>query len=102
MDTMKGLHALDWARELSKLPDGHFTIAFFHYSRTRREASGKLKIMERCTHRAQLPDERFTIDSDNFFLFNDDNGDPKMCYRCLIRFMGFPNDNFKLHKISWI
>jgi hypothetical protein len=25
-----------------------------------------------------------------------------MCYRILIRYMGFPQDGFKLHKINWL
>jgi hypothetical protein len=25
-----------------------------------------------------------------------------MCYRILIRFMGFPQDGYKLHKINWL
>ena len=49
-----------------------------------------------------MPEERFSIDSDNLFLFTDNNGEPKMCYRILIRYMGFPQDGFKLHKIDWL
>lgn len=45
---------------------------------------------------------RGSIDSDNLFLFTDNNGEPKMCYRILIRYMGFPQDGFKLHKIDWL
>lgn len=66
------------------------------------EASERLVVKERCTFRTQLPKERFSIDSENFFLFNDENADPKMCYRILIRYMGFPQDGYKLHKIDWL
>lgn len=100
--TMIGIVALQWAKEISKLPNGCFTIAFFPYSRQKGEASGKLAVKEGCTFRTQLPEERFSIDSENFFLFNDGNGDPKMCYRILIRYMGFPQDGYKLHKIDWL
>lgn len=100
--TMTGPHALQWAKEISKLPDGCFTIAFFPYSRQKGEASAKLVIWEGGKYRTQLPHERFSIDGENLFLFTDANGEPKMCYRILIRYMGFPQDNFKLHKIDWL
>lgn len=100
--TMTGINALQWAKEISKLPDGCFTIAFFPYSKQKGEASERLAVREGCTFRTQLPEERFSIDGENFFLFNDGNGDPKMCYRILIRYMGFPQDGYKLHKIDWL
>ena len=100
--TMTGPHALQWAKEISKLPDGCFTIAFFPYSGQKGEASDKLIIREGCKFRTQLPHERFSIDGENLFLFSDAGGEPKMCYRILIRYMGFPQDNFKLHKIDWL
>lgn len=100
--TMAGITALQWAKEMSKLPDGCFTIGFFPYSRQKGEASEKLVVKEGCTFRTQLPSERFSIDSENFFLFNDGDGNPKMCYRILIRYMGFPQDGYKLHKIDWL
>ncbi|MCC8153675.1 MAG: hypothetical protein LIP01_05335 [Tannerellaceae bacterium] len=93
---------MQWAREISKLPDGTFTLVYFPYSRQRGEASARPVIKQGCKFRTQLPQDRFSIDSDNFFLFTDDQGDPRMCYRILIRFMGFPNDNYKLHKVDWL
>ena len=99
---MDGITALQWAREISKLPDGEFTLCFFPYSRQRGEASARLQVKHHCRYRAQLPGERFKVGSENYFLDTDENGDPKMCYRILIRFMGFPQDGFKLHKIDWL
>lgn len=93
---------MQWAREISKLPDGCFTLAFYPCSRMKGTAVPKLTIKENCKWRTQLPEERFSIDSDNFFLFTDEDGEPKMCYRILIRYMGFPQDGFKLHKINWL
>lgn len=100
--TMTGIQAMLWAKEISKLPNGCFTIAFFPCSRHKGEASATLTVKEGCRWRTQLPEERFSIDSDNFFLFTDADGEPKMCYRILIRYMGFPQDGFKLHKIDWL
>ena len=100
--TLKGPHALQWAREISRLPQGDFHIAFFPYSRTTGEATPQLKVMKHCRWRTQLPKEEFSESSENYFLFSDHDGNPKMCYRILIRYMAFPNDNYKLHKIDWL
>ena len=40
--------AMHNAREISKLPDGSFTIVFFPYSRSRGEASAHLRVKEHC------------------------------------------------------
>ena len=102
MELINGIDALRWAKEISKLPDGCFTIAFFPYSRKKGVSSYRLKTLSGCKYRTQLPDERFSIDSDNLFLFYDAEGSPKCCYRILIRYMGFPQDNFKLKRITWL
>ena len=100
--TLKGTTAMQWAKELSKLPNGDFTVAFFPCSRLRGQAYPKLEVKEHCKWRTQLPKERFSVDGENLFLFNDEHGEPKMCYKILIRFMAFPNDGYKLHKIDWL
>lgn len=99
---MNGIDALQWAREISKLPDGYFTLCFYPYSRSQGMAGDGLVVKERCKYRTQLPQDRFAVDSENYFLYTDENGNPKMCYRILIRYMGFPHDSFKLHKINWL
>lgn len=97
-----GITALQNAREISKLPDGYFTLVFFPYSRSRDVASEKLTVKEHCKYRTQLPHEQFSVDSENYLLFTDGNGEPRMCWRILIRFMAFPQDGYKLHKINWL
>lgn len=99
---MNGIDALQWAREISKLPNGNFTLCFFPYSRSKQEASSRLVVKQKCRHRSQLPQECFAVDGENYFLFEDENGQPKMCYRILIRYMGFPQDGYQLHKINWL
>lgn len=99
---LNGIHALEWARELSKLPDGDFTLMFFPYNRTRGMASGELTVKKHCKYRTQLPEERYGVDSENYFLFTDGDGQPRMCYRYLIRFMAFSQDGYRLHKINWL
>ncbi len=100
--TLKGNHALELAREISKLPGGDFHIVFFPYSRAHGTSSAKLRTIEHCKWRTQLPQEAFDIDPDNYFLFSDRHGDPKMCYRILIRYMAFPTDGYVLHPVKWL
>lgn len=97
-----GITALQWAREISKLPDGNFIVCFFPYSRSRGLAGEELVVKKKCKYRTQLPEEAFDVDGENYFLFEDERGEAKMCYRILIRYMGFPNDGYKLHKIKWL
>lgn len=99
---MDGIDALQWAREISKLPDGDFTLCFYPYSRSKGLASDRLVVKEHCKYRRQLPEDKFSVESENYFLFTDENGEAKMCYRILIRYMGFPQDGYKLHKINWL
>ncbi|MBO5537622.1 MAG: hypothetical protein J5971_01025 [Prevotella sp.] len=102
MITIDGITALQTAREISRVPEGDFTIAFYPYSRKRGEASARLEVKEHCKWRTQLPQEAFSIDPENYLLFTDGDGNPRMCYRILVRFMGFPHDGYKLHKIDWL
>lgn len=102
MKEMNGMDALSLAHEISKIPDGTFTMAYYPCSLVKGEASAALVVKDSCKTRAQLPTDQFSMDSDNFFLFTDKDGNPKMCYRVLIRFMGFPQDNFQLRKTRWV
>ena len=101
MRTINGIEAIRLAQELSKLPDGNFTIAFYPYNRQTGEASAKLRTIEGCKTRAQLPQEKWEAPSDAYFLFQDSEGNPKTCHRVLFRFVGFPNDGYQLHKVIW-
>lgn len=100
MEYINGIDAIRKMKEICKLPNGEFTIAFFKYNRTKGMASAKLEVREHCKVRKQLPQEIFQIPSDNYFLFIDKEGNHKTCYRVLIRFISFPPDN-KLIKVKW-
>lgn len=101
MKKIGGLEAIYLAREVCKTPRGCFTVVFFSYNRTKKIASAKPKTYTNCTLRSQLPQEKFSISSDNFFLFSDENGNPKMCYRVLLRYIAYSIDNFELRKLKW-
>jgi hypothetical protein len=100
MKTIGIIDAIRLAQEVSKLPDGCFTIAYYKYNRTTGVASSKLTVTEGCKTRVQMPRDKWTEDGDNYFLFQDKDGNPKTAYRILVRFMGFPQDKFKLRKIQ--
>ena len=102
MESIKGIRALEWARELSKVPEGCFSIAFYPYSHKQRRAGVTLRVLSGCKVRKSLPDEAFSVGSENYFLFQDKAGNNKMCYKALIRYMGFPHDGFALRKVEWI
>lgn len=101
MNEIDGNTALTLANEISKLPDGSFVIAFFKYNARKDQASDKLRVIEGCKTRTQLPDEVFFRDPENYFLFQDSDGNPKTAYRILIRFIGFSHQDNKLRKINW-
>lgn len=97
-----GITAMQWARELSKLPGGDFHLVFFPYSRQRQKAKAVLTTKEHCRWRTQLRDEQLSIAADNLLLFTDQDGEPRTCYRILIRYMAFSHDGYQLHKINWL
>lgn len=99
---LDGITAMQWARELSKLPIGDFTLVFFPYSRQRGTASVRLMVKDHCKWRRQMPCEKTDIDPDNLLLFTDAKGEPRTCWRILIRYMAFSQDGYKLHKINWL
>lgn len=97
-----GMAAMMWARELSRLPHGDFTLVFFPYSRERGEADHRLVTKEHCKWRPQMHLRKMDIDSDNLLCFTDQDGKPRACWRILIRYMAFSQDGYKLHKINWL
>lgn len=102
MNSLAGSQALHLMNEISKLPDGNFTIAFFPYSRDKQEASAELCVKKNCRLRTQLPQDKWSINADNLLLFTDGDNNPRTCYRILIRYIGFPTDNYIMHKINWL
>lgn len=102
LEEVSGMDALRFATEISKVKDLSFHIAFYPYSRSRGTANNVLTTKRNCKARAQLPEDRFETGSENYFLFEDENGKPQTCYRYLIRYMAFPQDNYKMRKINWL
>lgn len=102
METIKGIDALKRAETLSKV-GGSFSISFFPFSRKKKavEQNAQLETFQNCTMRLPLPHDRFDIDGKHFFLFTTQDEKPRTCYRVLIRYIGFSDDNFKLYRVLW-
>lgn len=102
MDTINGMDAVRKAEMVSRA-GGTFNLAFYPYSRERTRLSGRLelKLMTGCSCRKPLPHDKFEIEGKHYFLFTDDGCNPKMCYRNLIRYIGFPDNNYRLTKVIW-
>ena len=64
-------------------------------------ASDKLTTYHGCRCRKPLPRDKWSVDSKNYFLFDTADGQPKMCYKVLIRYIGFQNQGNKLKKVIW-
>ncbi len=77
-----------------------FKLSVFNYSKSRHIASGKLRTFDNCKVRKQLPSDQWSMDAENFFLF-ESNGQPKTCYKYLMRYVGFAPD-YKLLKIKFL
>ena len=52
---LNGIDAMQWAREISRVPQGDFTISFFPYSRSQGMAGEQMIVKEHCKYRTQLP-----------------------------------------------
>ena len=101
MDTIRGTDAVAMAESVSRM-GGDFLISFFPFSRQKKpEGKVALKTFGHCTCRKPLPHDKFDIDGKNFFLFLNENDEPKACYRVLIRYMAFSKDGYKLKRVIW-
>lgn len=101
METIKGTDAIALAETVSKA-GGDFTLSFFPFSRKKPGADKvSLKTYEHCTCRKPLPKDKFDIDGKHFFLFLNEDDEPKACYRVLIRYIAFSTDGYKLKRVIW-
>ena len=81
---------------------GDFTLSFFPFSRKKPGADKvSLKTYEHCACRKPLPKDKFDIDGKHFFLFLNEDDEPKSCYRVLIRYIAFSTDGYKLKRVIW-
>ncbi len=96
---ISGMVALE-KMKMETIAGRSFKLSVFKYSREKGKASDKLKTFDNCKVRTQLPSDKWSIDAENFFLF-ESNGQPKTCYKYLARYVGFAPD-YKLLKIKFL
>jgi hypothetical protein len=99
-ETIPGKEALRRARNLKYVPGAAFTL--IHLTCNFKTGQGGETVKhERCRVRPALKEDTFQLDGDLYFTYEDlDTGEPKMCFKSLIRFIGFPPD-YKLLKVDW-
>jgi hypothetical protein len=98
--TISGTEAIRRARNLKYVPNAHFTLLHLTCNLKTKEC-GQLVKVERCRVRPALREDTFQLDGDLYFPYEDlDTEQPKMCFKKLMRFIGFP-PNYELLKIDW-
>ncbi|MGM9763351.1 MAG: hypothetical protein ACI3ZQ_04965 [Candidatus Cryptobacteroides sp.] len=102
METIRGIDAVAMADTVSKM-GGDFTVGFYPFSRKKKSTAmlQELSFHKHCKCRKPLPHDKFDVDGKNFFLFLDEDDQPKACYRVLIRFIAFSTEGYKLKKVIW-
>ena len=98
--TISGSEVLRRARNLKYVPDASFTLIHLTCNFKTKKCGETVKA-ERCRVRPALKEDTFQLDGDLYFTYeNLDTGEPKMCFRKLMRYIGFPPD-YELQKIDW-
>jgi hypothetical protein len=94
-----GMDTVLCAHNLRFVKDASFMLIHIGCNMQSKQCSEVIK-HERCRVRASLHEDTFTLGSDPYFLYEDLNtGEPKMCFKRLIRHIGFP-PKFELLKVD--
>jgi len=96
--TISGPEAIRRARNLKYVPGAVFTLIHLTCNLKTRKCGETVK-HEQCRVRKALNEDTFQLDGDLYFTYESD-GEPRMCFRRLMRYVGFPPD-YKLLKINW-
>ena len=97
---ISGTEAIRRARNLKYVPGATFTLIHLTCN-LKTQRIGETVKHERCRIRPALKEDTFQFDGDLYFTYEDlDTGEPKMCFKCLMRYIGFPPD-YELQKIDW-
>ncbi len=100
MKVISGVKAIARMRQLRADEQSHFQLHHLTLDLTRNKTDGMHSVM-RARLRPALPDDLFKRDSDLYLPYIDlDTGEPRMCFKRLIRLVGFPPD-FELLKVDW-
>jgi len=97
---ISGSEAIRRARNLKYVHGAGFALIHLTCNFKTKKCGETVKA-ERCRVRPALKEDTFQLDGDLYFTYEDtDTGEPKMCFKRLMRYIAFPPD-YKLLKIDW-
>ena len=97
---ISGQEAIRRARNLKYVSGASFTLIHLTCN-FKTKKCGEVSKTERCRVRPALKEDTFQMDGDLYFTYeNMDTGEPRMCFKRLMRYIGFP-PNYELQKIDW-
>lgn len=100
MKEISGTEAIARMRQIRHRHENSFTLHHLTWNEAKREAKG-LRVVERCRLRPALPNEKFSLPGDLYLPYMDlDIGEPRNCFKKLIRFVAFP-PRYELLKVNW-
>jgi hypothetical protein len=97
---ISGIEAIRRARNLKYIEGASFMLIHLTCNLKTKECGATVK-HERCRVRPALKEDTFQLDGDMYFTYEDlETGEPRMCFKRLMRHIGFPPD-YELLKIDW-
>jgi hypothetical protein len=100
MKVISGAEAIARMRQLRHDEHSYFEMHHLTYDINREKTDGMHAVLH-ARLRPSLPDDLFKTDSDLYLPYTDlDTGEPRMCFKRLIRLVAFPPD-FELMKVDW-
>ena len=91
--TITGAEAFTRIRNLKLIPGATFSIIFITCDLARNEY-GQIRKYEQCRIRPAMKSEGLSVNSDHYLYFeNIENGDPRQCFKKLIRKIALPPTN---------
>ena len=91
--TISGAEAIERMRRLKLIPNAKFGMVFYTCDLSRHE-HGDVRRYELCRLRAARRDEGLNVSTDHYLFFEDtETGEPRQCFKKLIRKVCFPPSN---------
>jgi hypothetical protein len=97
---ISGSEAIRRARNLKYIEGATFVLMHLTCNLKTKECGLTVK-HEHCRVRPALKEDTFQTDGDMYFTYEDtQTSEPRMCFKRLMRYIGFPPD-YELLKIDW-
>jgi hypothetical protein len=100
MKTISGAEAIARMRQIRHDPSAHFVLHHLTYNHAKDSTNG-LRVVNKARIRPGLPTDVFQFNSELYLTYYDiEKDDARMCFKKLIRFVGFAPD-YELLKVDW-